>query len=114
LVEPTILLQVFSSSLVWSAAAKIRTMGAPSLVATLWDRAGDNPLALLLGALAAVLVPVLVSSIRAYRRLAHFGGPWYVGLTRWWLMRAVTSGELHLRYWDMVKKYGTSHLALPI
>lgn len=39
-----------------------------------------------------------------------FKGPWLAGFSQFWLFLTTTSGELHLRLYDVNKKYGKIEL----
>ncbi|KAI2602118.1 cytochrome P450 [Hypoxylon sp. NC1633] len=61
--------------------------------------------------LPVLLLPIAVffvvySIFRSWYRLREFKGPWLASLTEAWLFRATTTGELHMRLYDISKKYG--------
>ena len=54
-----------------------------------------------------VLIAVYGSrKIQNYFRLSHFKGPWLAGWSRIWILRTVLSGQMNLRFYDIIKKYG--------
>ncbi|EXF77928.1 cytochrome P450 [Colletotrichum fioriniae PJ7] len=58
---------------------------------------------------AAVSIIVLygIASIaRQYARLKHIRGPSVAGFTKWWLVRALRSGRVHLEFYKAYQKYG--------
>jgi hypothetical protein len=58
--------------------------------------------------LSLLCVGVFIAQcIGAWYRLRHFKGPFLASFSNVWLMRAVTSGRMHLDYWEANQKYGT-------
>ncbi|KAK1471626.1 cytochrome P450 [Colletotrichum abscissum] len=58
---------------------------------------------------AAVSIIVLygIASIaRQYARLKHIRGPPSAVFTKWWLVRALHSGRVHLEFYEAYHKYG--------
>lgn len=55
--------------------------------------------------IAAVLY--FVYSVRSWYRLRHFDGPWLAKHSYLWLLVAVTSNKIHLKFPEMHKKYGS-------
>lgn len=58
---------------------------------------------------AIAIVGVIYSYFRSWYRLRDFKGPWLAGLTEAWLFRTTTTGELHMRLYEVNKKYGLSY-----
>lgn len=58
--------------------------------------------------LALILGWFVVSRLRQYYRLRHFGGPGLAGFSRLWLVRTIWSGQAHLRFWSVTEQYGLS------
>lgn len=55
-----------------------------------------------------VLVAVVrsaLSALRQYWRLRHIPGPPSAGWSKWWLVRAVASGRVHLDVYEVCQKY---------
>jgi len=59
---------------------------------------------------AVAIIGVFVYYIRVWYRLRMFKGPWLAGFSQFWLFLTTTSGELHLRLYDVNKKYGKIEL----
>ncbi|KAK2036358.1 cytochrome P450 [Colletotrichum somersetense] len=57
-------------------------------------------------AVSVVVIYSIASVIRQYVRLQHIKGPPGSGFTKWWLLRAVYGGRMHLDFYDAYKKYG--------
>ncbi|KAJ5699690.1 hypothetical protein N7536_002703 [Penicillium majusculum] len=55
---------------------------------------------------AIAIAGVIYSYFRSWYRLRDFKGPWLAGLTEAWLFRTTTTGELHMRLYEVNKKYG--------
>lgn len=70
-----------------------------------------QPSALLLG-VGAVLLLLVISRIRAYRRLAHIPGPVLAGWTDLWLIWAQFSGRSNYILADASKNYGKFAVSL--
>ena len=47
-----------------------------------------------------------VQTLRAWYRLRHVKGPFWAGLSKIWLIRAVSSGNMHWEFANVNKKYG--------
>lgn len=43
---------------------------------------------------------------QSWSRLRDFKGPWLAGWSEYWLFRMTTTGELHMRLYDVSKNYG--------
>ncbi|KDN62705.1 putative cytochrome P450 [Colletotrichum sublineola] len=61
-------------------------------------------------AVSVVVIYSVVSVIRQYAQLRHIKGPPGSGFTKWWLVRAVYGGRMHLDFYDAYKKYGMLEL----
>ena len=61
---------------------------------------------LLACAIAIFLFAFIVDRVRTYRRLSHIPGPTLGGLSKFWMIRACTSGRNHLLVADVNAKYG--------
>ena len=61
---------------------------------------------LLAGAIAILLVAFIVDRVRSYRRLSHIPGPTLGALSKYWMLRATTSGRNHLLVAEVNAKYG--------
>ncbi|KAK2051772.1 cytochrome P450 [Colletotrichum caudatum] len=57
-------------------------------------------------AVSVVVIYSIASVIRQYVRLQHIKGPPGSGFTKWWLLRAVYGGRMHLDFYDAYEKYG--------
>ena len=71
----------------------------------------DSKTTVLSASVAALLVYLLLSSIRQYFRLSHIPGPPGAGFSKWWLIGRITSGRTHRDYYEVCEKYG--NLPLP-
>lgn len=58
---------------------------------------------------AIAIAGVIYSYFRSWYRLRDFKGPWLASLTEAWLFRTTTTGELHMRLYEVNKKYGMSY-----
>ncbi|KAK0367916.1 cytochrome P450, partial [Colletotrichum limetticola] len=47
--------------------------------------------------------------LHQYLRLRHIPGPPSAGFSLWWLLRAVYSGSMHLKFYEAGLKYGVYH-----
>ncbi|OLN95822.1 Pisatin demethylase 10 [Colletotrichum chlorophyti] len=45
--------------------------------------------------------------VRQYVRLRHIRGPPGAGFSQWWLLRAVHSGNMHLKFYEANRQYGS-------
>lgn len=53
----------------------------------------------------------IANALRVWHRLRHVPGPPWVGLSKWWLIRAHARGRTHLDLAEMSQKYGTKDLS---
>lgn len=58
---------------------------------------------------AIIVCGVIYSYFRSWYRLRDFKGPWLAGLSEAWLFGVTTTGALHMRLYDVNKKYGAFH-----
>jgi hypothetical protein len=47
-----------------------------------------------------------VQTFRTWFRLSHIKGPLSASLSKWWMIRAVSGGRMHLDFWEVCQKYG--------
>lgn len=62
--------------------------------------------AVAIGVVLLFIVVNVLSTIRQYRRLAHFKGPFQASLSKWWLIKRVGGGRAYLDFWEVNKRYG--------
>jgi len=58
--------------------------------------------------LTIFIVSLVYSYSRSWYRLRDFKGPWLASLTEGWLFGNTTKGDLHMRLYEVNKKYGLS------
>lgn len=58
--------------------------------------------------LTIFIVSLVYSYFRSWYRLRDFKGPWLASLTEGWLFGNTTKGDLHMRLYEVSKKYGLS------
>lgn len=63
-------------------------------------------IAALVGFVSLLLIANVLSTIRQYRRLAHFKGPPQASLSKWWLIKTVGGGRAYLDFWEVTQRYG--------
>jgi len=63
--------------------------------------------AVAIGVVLLFIVVNVLSTIRQYRRLAHFKGPFQASLSKWWLIKRVGGGRAYLDFWEVNKRYGS-------
>lgn len=57
--------------------------------------------------LSAIAVAIIVGYyIRAWYKLRMFKGPWLASFSEAWLFGATSSGDVHMKLYDVCKKYG--------
>lgn len=62
--------------------------------------------AVAIGLVLLFIIANVVSTIRQYRRLAHFKGPFQASLSKWWLIKRVGGGRAYLDFWEVNQRYG--------
>ncbi|WQF76942.1 Putative cytochrome P450 [Colletotrichum destructivum] len=50
---------------------------------------------------------IVTQIVRQYVRLRHIRGPPCAGFSPWWLLRAVYSGNMHLKFYEANQQYGS-------
>ncbi|OLN95806.1 Pisatin demethylase 9 [Colletotrichum chlorophyti] len=58
-------------------------------------------------ALFVAVFGTIASTIFRYLRLCHIRGPPSTGVSKWWLIRAISSGRMHLEFYEACEKYGS-------
>ncbi|KDN67099.1 putative cytochrome P450 [Colletotrichum sublineola] len=58
-------------------------------------------------AVSALIAYSIASIVNQYLRLRHIKGPPGAGFCKWWLVRAVGGGRLHLDFYEACEKYGS-------
>lgn len=53
-----------------------------------------------------LIIASILSTVRQYRRLAHFKGPLQASLSKWWLIKTVGGGRAYLDFWEVTQRYG--------
>lgn len=57
--------------------------------------------------LSAIAVTLIVGYyVRAWYKLRMFKGPWLASFSEAWLFGATSSGDVHMKLYDVCKKYG--------
>lgn len=68
------------------------------------------PLSIMLPIISTVglglVILYFVKSIKTYRQLHKFGGYWFAGWSRLWLLRVYQSGKMHITFTEVNEKYG--------
>lgn len=98
------------------------TMSATSVLSSLRLQATEAlerpSVAIAVGVVLLVLVANILSTIRQYRRLAHFKGPFQASLSKWWLVKTVGGRRAYLDFWEVTQRYGkptfTTHALLTL
>ncbi|UQC82541.1 cytochrome P450 [Colletotrichum lupini] len=57
-------------------------------------------------AVSIIVLYSIASIARQYARLKHIRGPSSAVFTKWWLVRALRSGRVHLEFYEAYQKYG--------
>ncbi|CAK4030672.1 related to pisatin demethylase (cytochrome P450) [Lecanosticta acicola] len=61
----------------------------------------------------ALIVVLLVRSVRQHQALKDFGGHWLAGWSRLWLLKTQGSGEMNRRFTEINNKYGSTARIAP-
>jgi hypothetical protein len=54
----------------------------------------------------------ITQTFRSWCRLRHIKESFSASLSKWWLIRAFSSGQMHFRFWEVCNKYGTTDTEL--
>lgn len=73
-------------------------MDALSVSALDWRR--------VLGILLSLVLVSVVKRLRAWHRLRHVKGPFWAAFSRWWMLRRIVSGRMHMDTREVNDKYG--------
>jgi hypothetical protein len=57
---------------------------------------------------------IFVRTFYAWYRLRHIKGPFLASFSKLWLIRTVSSGNMHWEYAKVCQKYGTHDAAVPV
>lgn len=67
----------------------------------------SGPVTLISFLVVSVLVTYYVAtSIKSYRKLQHFSGPWLASFSQLWLFSVTARGDLYLEAERVLRKYG--------
>lgn len=66
----------------------------------------ENPATVTASLAITFFVVFAVQTLRTWYRLRHVKGPFWAGFSKVWLIRAVSSGNMHWEFANVNKRYG--------
>jgi hypothetical protein len=85
-----------------------------TLLSEIWVHVAGNWAELALSFITLFLTYEAVQTFRTWYRLRHIKGPFSASFSKWWLIRLVSSGKMHLHFWEVCNKYGKFDTKLTI
>jgi hypothetical protein len=85
-----------------------------TLLSEIWVQVAGNCAVLAVSLTILFVTYEITQTFRSWYRLRHIEGPFSASLSKWWLNRAIPSGKMHLRFWEVCNKYGKLDTKLTI